>query len=361
MKDESGLRKLSVLLMTMAILTASVLYLFPSAPASAITPQGKGGEVIVKPTPTPKKTSPPNRSAPAKSNKSSNSKSLDEIAFWETIKTSTDPQDFNAYLKKYPKGHFVDLARNRLNALETAAKATARKEEARPGAVVKSSSGMELVSLPPGNFMMGLASGWNEKPAHQVTINYSFYMGKYEVTQAQWQALMGNSPSKFKNCGNCPVEQVSWDDAQTFINKLNTGNDAFTYRLPTEAEWEYACRAGTTGEYADNPDEMAWFKDNSGGRPHAVGGKQPNAWGLADMYGNVSEWCQDWYHETYYGAPTDGSAWLSGGEQKYRVLRGGSWGEHASNLRPAQRGISYSVSNRLDSVGFRLAAVARTQ
>jgi formylglycine-generating enzyme required for sulfatase activity len=206
--------------------------------------------------------------------------------------------------------------------------------------------------------MMGSNSNDNEKPVHEVTISQPFYMGKYEVTQAQWQAVMGNNPSYFKDCGgNCPVEQVSWDDAQSFINKLNESNDGFRYRLPTEAEWEYACRAGTTGDYAGNLSEMAWYSENSGNKTHAVGGKQPNAWGLADMHGNVFEWCQDWYHETYYGAPTDGSAWLSRGEQKYRVLRGGSWSYlAASYARSAIRG-SNTPDIRYTTVGFRVVAV----
>lgn len=217
--------------------------------------------------------------------------------------------------------------------------------------------------IPPGSFMMGSTNGENEKPVHEVTINYSFYMGKYEVTQAQWQSVMGNNPSHFKDCGgNCPVEQVSWDDAQNFINKLNESNDGFRYRLPAEAEWEYACRAGTTGDYAGNLNEMAWYSDNSGSKTHAVGGKQPNAWGLADMHGNVWEWCQDWYHETYYGAPSDGSAWLSGGEQKYRVLRGGSWYDLANNTRSALRlWLAPDYRNYYYGLGFRVVAVVRTQ
>jgi formylglycine-generating enzyme required for sulfatase activity len=201
----------------------------------------------------------------------------------------------------------------------------------------------------------------DEKPAHRVTISSAFDIGKYEVTQAQWQAVMGNNPSKFRDCGgNCPVEQVSWEDAQKFINKLNLTNEAFTFRLPTEADWEYACRAGTTGDYAGNLSEMAWYSENSGSKTHAVGGKQPNAWGLADMHGNVWEWCQDWYHETYYGAPTDGSAWLSGGEQKYRVLRGGSWNEEAVGWRSAERA-GFIPTFRVDDGGFRVVAVARAK
>ena len=133
-------------------------------------------------------------------------------------------------------------------------------------------------------------------------------------------------------------------------------NDAYRYRLPSEAEWEYACRAGTTGDYAGTLNDMAWYAENSENRTHPVGQKQPNAWGLFDMHGNVWEWCEDWYHETYSGAPTDGSAWLSGGEHKYRVLRGGSWNYYA---RSAIR-VYFPPDWRNDAYGFRVVAVART-
>jgi len=302
---------------------------------------------------------------------------LEDAASWEKIKDSTNPEDFKEYLKKYPNGQFVVLARDNLTRLETAAKTPLKRDSsgriilgsisgsndgagkpvAKPGSLVRNKMGMELVYVPPGSFMMGSTNGGaDEKPVHQVTINYSFYMGKYEVTQAQWQSVMGNNPSNFKDCANCPVEQVSWDDAQSFINKLNESNDGFRYRLPTEAEWEYACRAGTTGDNAGNLSEMAWYSENSGNRTHAVGGKQPNAWGLADMHGNVWEWSTDWYHETYYGTTTDGSAWLSGGEQKYRVLRGGSWVDLATVVRSAFRGWR-TVDYRSPIGGFRVVAV----
>lgn len=225
-------------------------------------------------------------------------------------------------------------------------------------------TGIEFILIPPGSFMMGSTNGGvTEQPVHQVTINYSFYMGKYEVTQAQWQAVMGNNPSNFKDCGgNCPVEQVSWDEAQKLIQRLNQTNDGYIYRLPTEAEWEYACRAGTTGDYAGNLSEMAWYSENSGNKTHAVGGKRPNDWGLADMHGNVWEWCEDWYHSSYDGAPSDGSAWLSGGERKYRVLRGGSWYVVASGLQSAFRYNSTPDYRYVNvSIGFRLVAVVRTQ
>src|SRR5919204_2180691 len=135
---------------------------------------------------------------------------------------------------------------------------------------------------------------------------------------------MGNNPSHFKG-NNLPVEKISWEKAVAFIAKLNARDDSYTSRLPSEAEWEYAARAGTTGEYVGDLEAMTWYSGNSRGHTHPVGSKRPNAFGLFDMYGNVWEWCQDWYHDSYAGAPTDGSAWVSGDEQKGHVLRGGSW------------------------------------
>jgi formylglycine-generating enzyme required for sulfatase activity/tRNA A-37 threonylcarbamoyl transferase component Bud32 len=253
--------------------------------------------------------------------------------------------------------------------------------QSQPAASVKNGIGMELVLVPAGSFKMGSTNGQEiEKPVHDVTISQPFYMAKYEVTQAQWKAVMGSNPSSFKG-DNLPVEQVSWDDANAFIARLNAQKDGYSYRLPTEAEWEYACRAGTAGDYAGDLDAMAWYGNNSGrarldaaeiyrtdsanyfkritengGQTHAVGSKLPNAFGLFDMHGNVWEWCQDWYHETYYGAPSDGSAWLSGGEQKYRVRRGGSWHGSASDARSAFR-FGNTPGNRFNLLGFRVVAV----
>lgn len=301
-----------------------------------------------------------------------------EAEYWDTIKASNSKTNFEEYLKEYPQGRYAPLARVKLRQMEEASKpsgavgdsvdpasaAANTSSIARPGvkqgAVVKNQIGMELVSVPPGSFMMGNSNGEaDEQPAHQVTIGQAFYMGKYEVTQAQWQSVMGNNPSHFKDCPNCPVEQVSWDDTQKFISKLNESNDGFRYRLPTEAEWEYACRAGTAGDYAGSVGEMGWYLENSGNETHAVGGKRSNDWGLADMHGNVSEWCQDWYQETYEGAPRDGSAWLSGGEQSSRVLRGGSLLNDAARLRSAYR--AYGTPDySLNDLGFRVVAQART-
>jgi formylglycine-generating enzyme required for sulfatase activity len=216
-----------------------------------------------------------------------------------------------------------------------------------------------MVLIPAGTFMMGSPDGVgdnDEHPQHQVSVQ-SFYMGKYEVTQAQWRAVMGTNPSNFKG-DNLPVENVSWNDATEFCRKLSqmTGRE---YRLPSEAEWEYACRAGTTGDYAGNLDAMAWYFSNSGSQTHPVGQKQPNSFGLYDMHGNVWEQCEDWYHDSYNGAPTDGSAWLSGGDSSRRVYRGGSWGRYAVGLRSANRNGS-GTGYRDDLVGLRVVAVSRS-
>ena len=244
---------------------------------------------------------------------------------------------------------------------------------------VKNSIGMEFVLVPAGAFMMGSENGEaTEKPVHRVTIGKDFYMGKYEVTQAEWQQVMGNNPSYFKNCDECPADTITWNDAQEFIRRMNAKGDGFTYRLPSEAEWEYACRAGTTGDYAGNLDAMAWYFDNSGDAPmkdsewseekvqantnhnrsHPVGQKQPNAFGLYDMHGNVWEWCEDVWHGNYQGAPTDGSAWLKGGDPKQRILRGASWYYNAPILRSAYRR-SNTPDHQSNGYGLRLVALSQ--
>jgi formylglycine-generating enzyme required for sulfatase activity len=230
---------------------------------------------------------------------------------------------------------------------------------AKPGTVVKNSSGMEFAYVPAGSFQMGSANGDpNEQPVHQVTFARGFYMGRYEVTQAQWQKVSGNNPSTFSSCGeNCPVEQVSLDDTQEFIKKLNALNDGYEYRLPSEAEWEYACRAGTTGDYAGDVNAMGWYTSNAEYKTHPVGQKQANAWGLFDMHGNVSEWVMDYQYNNYDGAPTDGSA-RSKGVSNDRMERGGSWRLDDKHLRSAQRSAAPS-DYRWKDIGFRLVALPR--
>ena len=221
---------------------------------------------------------------------------------------------------------------------------------------------MEFVLILAGEFEMGSPSGEenrldNEGPVHTVTIGKAYYLGKYEVTQAQWREVMGNNPSHFKG-DDLPVESVSWNDAQEFVRKLNEMEGTDKYRLPSEAEWEYAARAGTTSRYSFGNDEsdlseFAWYRDKSGNsKIHPVGLKQPNTWCLYDMYGNVWEWVQDKYHSNYDGAPTDGSAWDSGGSTD-RMRRGGSCFFYAEPCRSAYRSNYYAGSGN-PNIGFRL-------
>jgi formylglycine-generating enzyme required for sulfatase activity len=200
------------------------------------------------------------------------------------------------------------------------------------------SIGMKFTLIPAGEFNMGSEEYNVEKPVHKVKINIPFYLGTYPVTHAEWKAVMGdnNKPSNFKG-DDLPVEGVSWDGVREFIMKLNEKEGTDKYRLPSEAEWEYACRAGTTTRYSfgdseSELDDYAWYRDNSGRKTHPVGQKDPNSWGLHDMHGNVWDWVQDSWHSDYNGAPDDGSAWESG-DGPSRVLRGGSRDSGAGNCR----------------------------
>ena len=207
--------------------------------------------------------------------------------------------------------------------------------------------------VPAGTFTMGSES--DETP-HSVTLSSPFWMGETEVTQGQWQALMGNNPSNFKSDPNLPVEQVSWDDAQGYVTALNARvalSNGWRWTLPTEAQWEYACRGGTTGEYADTLADMAWYDWNSGGKTHPVGTKQANGWGLSDMHGNVWEWCADWYGDYPKGAATDPTGPNNG---SLRVYRGGSWYIGGTFCRSADR-YGNSPGLRRNGSGFRVAAV----
>jgi sulfatase modifying factor 1 len=223
--------------------------------------------------------------------------------------------------------------------------------------------GIEMVFVEGGTFTMGCTGEQsdcedNEKPTHQVTLS-DFCIGKYEVTQKQWREIMGNNPSYFKNCDDCPVENISWDDAQEFIKILNqkTGK---TYRLPTEAEWEYAARGGAsassaTAKYAgsSNYDEVAWYDINSGSKTHPVGQKKPNELGIYDMSGNVWEWCNDRDGNYSRGSQTNPQGPSSG---SLRVLRGGGWAGNARRCRVSNRKY-YILDCRFDNRGFRLALV----
>ncbi len=224
-----------------------------------------------------------------------------------------------------------------------------------------------IVRINPGSFLMGNDSEGSKFhytiPVHQVAISYAFEMGKTEITQAQWIAVMGENPSHFDKCGlNCPVENVSWNDVMRFLKRLNkmTGKN---YRLPSEAEWEYACRAGERHVFCGGNDakEVGWTSDNSGMETSEVEGKQPNAWGLYDMTGNVMELVQECAHMNYEGAPSDGSAWESccaGSET--RIVRGGAWNRDTRSdvgigvSRAAGHSYVLTADQKSTAVGFRV-------
>jgi sulfatase modifying factor 1 len=236
-------------------------------------------------------------------------------------------------------------------------------------------SGYEMVLVPSGTFTMGSSEGGGDETPHEVTISRSFWVGKTEVTQGLYKQVRGENPSGFSSCGDsCPVEQVSWFDAVTFANKLSElegleacyvisgesvswprGLSCMGYRLPTEAEWEYAAGAGQSTTYAGSNelDEVGWYGDNSGMKTHPVAQKRANAWGLYDMSGNVWEWTWDWYDSSYYQSSSNvDPVGPNGGSS--RVGRGGGWGSVASYARVADRNVS-APSRRDDSLGFRLS------
>jgi len=229
------------------------------------------------------------------------------------------------------------------------------------------SLGQTFVLIPAGTFIMGSPSNEpfraaDEGPQHQVALTQPFYMQTTEVTQDQWDAVMGSNPSYFSGCPTCPVEGVSWNDVQMFVTEMNKRGEG-VYSLPSEAQWEYAARAGSTtafynggiteadAEYDPNLNPIGWYAYNSGARTHPVAQKAPNAWDLYDMSGNVYEWCLDWYGSNYYGSSpaTDPAGPVSGA---YRVLRGGSWYSGAKYCRSAYRGAA--PNDRYLNVGFRL-------
>jgi formylglycine-generating enzyme required for sulfatase activity len=218
-----------------------------------------------------------------------------------------------------------------------------------------------MVNMPTGKFNMGSNKYDHEKPIHEVIVP-AFQIGKYPVTQAQYQAVMGNNPSRFSGNPQNPVESVTWFNAQAFCEKLSqlTGKN---YRLPTETEWEYACRAGTKTRFSFGDDESqlgdyAWFNGNSNSATHPVGQKRPNSWGIYDMHGNVWEWCADEYHESYVNKPENikknGSiAWLDNNitNKSFMIIRGGSWNHYPRDCRSASRS---SLDIPYSSDGFRV-------
>ena len=351
------------------------------------------------------------------------SNTSDDRFFWESVKDTKDANELKAYLNKFPGGLFAELAGIRLRGLEQAAaeriaaeaaqraaleRAAAEaavkeqqrqameaqaKEQARlahlakeqervaaeaaqrlaaarlaalpqPGPTIKDCVDCpEMMVIPAGSFEMGSYHNADERPVHRVNVP-SFLIGTTEVTQGQWEAVMGSNPGSFGNCGDdCPVERVSWNEAQDFVQRLSqkTGKQ---YRLPSEAEWEYAARAGSNAKWSFGDSgyqlgDYAWFSANSQVKTQPVAQKRPNAFGLFDMHGNVSEWVQDCWHGDYSGAPTDGSAWTTGCSSSSRVLRGGSWSGSPAVLRSADRS-GDSPGIRDGNYGLRLARTLLT-
>lgn len=231
----------------------------------------------------------------------------------------------------------------------------------------KNSVGMEFVLIKPGKFLMGSPEDepgrYIGERSHPVNLTNSFYMQTTEVTQEQWMSLIKKNPSSQKGCGaNCPVEQVSWDDVQQFIIELNQKEGSDKYRLPTEAEWEYACRGGNTSAFSNgnitnlqcgrdpNLDVTGWYCWNSKNRLQPVAQKKPNTWGLYDMPGNVQEWCQDWFGPYPFDEVTNPKGPPSG---SYRVMRGGTWYSPARDCRCASR-FGSPPHYRFRHIGFRL-------
>ncbi len=297
-----------------------------------------------------------------------------EALFWRSIQAGGDIESHEAYLSRYPKGTFAAPARVRINKLKQQ-KQLAAADPPKPqapspvkpaakkvGQVFRDCADCpEMVAIPKGSFRMGDLDGGgysNEKPVHTVNIGYKFAVGKYEVTQAEWRAVMGSSPSKFKGDRN-PVERISWNDAQDFVRRLGTKTGK-QYRLLTEAEWEYAARAGAATKYPwgisvgsgnANCDGCGSRWDNRQTAP--VGSFKANRFGLHDMHGNVYEWVADCWNGNYAGAPTDGSVWNSG-DCSPRVLRGGSWVSVPRGMRSADR-FREATSLRNYDIGFRIA------
>ena len=272
-------------------------------------------------------------------------------------------QSITDYISTHQSSRFIDFV-NKAKKLEELSdrvtgergKAVAKSEREDFSKVITNSIGMKFVLIPVGKFKMGSSIS-----SHDVILSNQFYLQATEVTQGQWKKVMGYNPSHHRNCGDiCPVEMVSWQDVIEFISKLNTMEGEMNYRLPTEAEWEYAARAGTAtafsfGDNVEQIDDFAWFSGNSEDKIHPVGTKKPNPWGLYDMHGNVWEWVEDDWHKNYIGAPDNGRAWVDNPRDFARVLRGGGYSATAPKCSSADR-VRLPSSDTRWSIGFRLAS-----
>ena len=299
-----------------------------------------------------------------------------DLEFWSSVKDSKNPAMFKAYLTEYPSGKFSRLARINLKNLEPPPPIQAVPRRTSPQTAVyqptnatissyssqtwtDSTTDMAFVKVPGGCYQMGSDSGSDdEKPVHEVCVK-DFYMGKYEVTQGQWEKIMGSNPSYFKKGDTHPVENISWDDTQKYLKKLSARSSG-SYRLPTEAEWEYACRSGGKSEKysgGNNAGRVAWYSDNAGKKTHQVGTKAANGLGLYDMSGNVYEWVQDIYAKGAYSKHGRNDP-IYEGSGSSRVSRGGSWFFlRAWSARCADRD-NYDPGYRYNNLGFRVVAVS---
>ena len=301
-----------------------------------------------------------------------------EDGFWSDAKAAGNKEAYEAYLGSYPAGRYVNLAKANIARLTPPTLVAAVPSPApiavptapqistsqSAGVVIKDCADCpEMVVIPAGSFEMGSNDGANSRPVHRVNIA-GFLLGKTEVTQGQWKAVMGNNPSHHSQCGDdCPVEQVTWNDAKDFARRLSqkTGKQ---YRLPSEAEWEYAAKAGSSSKWSfgDNESQLgdyAWVDPNSRHyKTQRVAQKRPNAFGLFNMHGNVTEWVQDCYHDNYTGAPSGGSAWTTGCARPVRgLVRGGSW--FPGDMRSAAR-IGVSPDGGSPFGGLRIARTLLT-
>ena len=303
-----------------------------------------------------------------------------EQTSWDAIKTTKEKAKLEKFIGDFPSGANVGLAKLRLKQLERETAVVTRPTPAvesssttttsspMKGATMKRQIAngveMEFVGIPAGSFKIGSPASEKDRyddegPQKDITIAKGFWLGKYEVTQAEYEKVLGVNPSSFKNCPRCPVESVTWKDAKAFIAKLNEKNDGFLYSLPSEAEWEYAMRAGTTTRFYWGDDKnytevgnYAWYNGNSDSKTHEVGLKLPNNFGLYDMSGNVWEWTEDVWVANHNSLSADGSPNLSGGDSSIRVLRGGSWDYLPRYVRSAVRNFN---SGAYYDFGFRVA------
>jgi formylglycine-generating enzyme required for sulfatase activity len=292
--------------------------------------------------------------------------SLLELAFRHGVRVRPNP-DFRHDVERLIRGIEAGVGTLRAGASVAAGQGV---QPAKAPERITNSVGMTLVRIPAGEFLMGSPDSDpeardDEKPQHRVRIIRPFYLGATAVTQGQYRAVTGQSPSHFQGSDDLPVENVFWNDAPAFCERLNElEKDQLAgarYRLPTEAEWEYACRAGTTTRYSFGDDaaglgDHGWFDGNSGGKTHPVGQKRPNAWGLYDMHGNVTEWCSDAYEAKYY-QQSPGADPLCSSQAVSRVYRGGGWNDSPQYCRLASR-LRGAPKYRLNSLlGFRVARV----